>query len=147
MVIEALVSTVLSVLVPYVAKGGEEFAKEAGKAAFEKAKSLFQSLKTKLAGDKEASTVLENFEQKPARYQKILDDVLREKLTQDPALAADLEKHLKEMGPELEIIQKMKVGEKVTGLEADEMTGGGVKINQDIEQAKDVTGAKIKRIG
>jgi hypothetical protein len=147
MVVETLVSTVLSVLLPYVAKGGEEFAKEAGKGAFEKAKSLFQTLKAKLTGDKEVSVALENFEQKPARYQSILDEVLREKLSQDPALAADLERHLKEMGSELEIIQNMKVGEKVTGLEADEVTGGRVKINQYFEQAKDVTGAKVKRIG
>jgi hypothetical protein len=121
MVVETLVSTVLSVLLPYVAKGGEEFAKEGGKAAFEKAKSLFQTLKANLAGDKEASVALENFEQKPARYQSILDEVLREKLSQDSTLADELEKHLKELGPELVVIQKMKVGEKVTGLEAEEM--------------------------
>jgi hypothetical protein len=147
MVVEALVSTVLSVLSPYVAKGGEEFAKEAGKAAFEKAKSLFQTLKTKFSGDKEASGALENFEQKPARYQPILDEVLREKLSQDPALAAELEKHLQEMRPELEIIQKMKVGKKVTGLEADEMRGGKATIDQDMEQAEDVIGVKIKKFG
>jgi hypothetical protein len=147
MLVETLVSTVVSVLLPYVAKGGEEFVKEAGKAAFEKVKSLFQTLKAKLTGDKEASEALENFEQKPARYQSVLEQVLSDKLSQDPALAAELEKHLKEMGPELQIIQKMKKGEKVTGLEADEMAGGKAKISQDIEEAKDVIGAKIKKIG
>src|ERR1700676_5037413 len=111
MVVETLVSTVLSVLLPYVAKGGEEFAKEAGKAAFEKARTLLQTLKAKFATDMEASEALSNFEQKPARYQAVLDDVLKEKSSQYPALAAELEEHIKELGPQLEIVQKMKVGE------------------------------------
>jgi hypothetical protein len=77
----------------------------------------------------------------------VLEDILQERLAEDEDLANELRRLLQDMGPELDIIQKIDVGENVIGLEADEMTGGKAKIEQDIKEAKNVTGAKIKRIG
>jgi len=145
--ISTLVGSVMGVLMPYVVKGAEEFARLAGEAAYNKARHLLDTLKAKLAGDKEAIDGLTRLEEKPERYQPVVEDILKEKLSQDKDLAAELERLLKEMGPDLEIIQKIKVGEKVTGLEADEMVGGKAKVTQEIEEGKDVTGAKIKRMG
>ena len=39
---------------PYVTKGAEEFPQAAGEIAFNKARALFDTLKARLAGDKEA---------------------------------------------------------------------------------------------
>ncbi len=145
--VSTLVTGVMTVLMPYVTKGAEEFAKAAGDVAFRKAKGLIDTLRAKLAGDKEASESLTRLEEKPERYKPVVEDVLKEKLSQDTALAAEVERQLKDMAPELEIIQRIKGGEAVTGLEADEVTGGRVKVTQDIEQGKNITGAKIKRLG
>ena len=142
-----LVSGIMTVLMPYVAKGAEEFAQLAGAAAYSKAQNLFHTLKEKLASDEEARDSLSRFEEKPERYRPVLEDILQEKLAEDEDLANELKKLLQGMGPDLEIIQKINVGENVIGLEADEMAGGKAKIKQDIKEAKNVTGAKIKRIG
>ncbi len=141
-----LVTNVMTVLIPYVTKGAEEFARLLGEATYNKAKNLFDILRTHLSGDKEASYSFDCFQEKPKRYQPVVEDILKEKLAQDHAFAADLEDILKEMGPELSIVQRMQVGEKITGLEADEMAGGTATITQEIDQATDVVGARIKRI-
>lgn len=147
MTIEALAATVLSVLLPYVTKGGEQFAKEAGKAAFAKVKELFNTLQSGWSDDKEASDALTNFEKKPARYQAPLQEILNEKLAADEKLQSLLSRFVTEMGPHLEIVQKMKVGKGITGLDADEMTSGTARIDQEMEQGENVVGVKIKRIG
>lgn len=84
---------------------------------------------------------------KPERYQPVLEDILNEKLAQDKDFADELAHLLKEMGPTLEIVQKMKEAEDVTGLEAEDMSRSKAKVRQDIEKAEKVTGAKIDRIG
>jgi hypothetical protein len=142
-----LATKAMAVLLPYVAKSGEEFAKAAGQDAYKKSKGLFEYLKRKFSGDLEAAENLKRFEEKPERYAPIVEDILKEKLSQDKVLAEEMDRLLKEMGPGLEIIQRMKIGEKITGLEADEVVSGKAKVIQDLEQARDVTGAKIKRLG
>jgi len=41
----------------------------------------------------------------------------------------------------------MKTAEDVVGLQPDEMNRGAVKVNQEIDEARNVKGAEIKRIG
>jgi hypothetical protein len=142
-----LAAKVVDVLAPYVAKGGEEFARLAGQAAYEKCKTLLDTLKNSWYGDNEASTNLKLFSDKPERYKPVMEDILKEKLDKDKELAADIQEILADIGPELEIIQRIKVGENVIGIEADEVAGVKAKITQVIDQGKDITGAKIKRLG
>jgi len=142
-----LTASVMTVLMPYAAKGAEEFAKSVGKDAYEKIKSLLGILKIRWAGDKEARDILAHFEEKPQRYQIALEDILMEKLAQDKELAKDLVNQLNSMGPELEIIQKMEEGRRVTGLEAEEMNRGRVSVYQDIERGEDISGGRFGRIG
>jgi hypothetical protein len=146
-IITSLVTNVITVLSPFVAKGAEEFAKAAGKGAYEKAKNLLTTLKKRWSGDKEATNQLENFEKKPERYQPVLEDILTEKLSQDKDLADELTQILKEMGPTLEVIQKMKEAENVIGIEAKRITRGKAKSEQEIEKAKNVIGQKYDQIG
>src|SRR5436305_1877666 len=123
----------MSVLAPYAVTGANAFAKSAGMAAYQKTTALFGTLKARWAGDKEATETLARFEEKPERYHPVLEDILKEKLAQDKELAAELATLLDEMGPSLEVIQKMEVGWKVTGLEAKKMSGGRASVRQDIE--------------
>lgn len=142
-----LASDVVSVLIPYLSKGADEFAKEAGKAAFARTKNLLETIKKRWSGDKEATTSLELFEEKPIRYESAIRDILKERLEYDDEFAVQLQKTLDNMRPEIEIIQKMKVGEKIIGLDADEMPKCRATVTQEIDQAKDVTGARIRKIG
>jgi len=142
-----LAANVVAVLAPYVAVGAQEFARNVGKEAYEKAKTMLTALRAKWAGDKEATDALTRFEEKPERYAPVLEDVLNEKLAEDKELAMVLSTLLNEMGPSLEVVQKMEEGRRVTGLEAEEMTEGRATVNQDIGRGEDVTGAKIRRIG
>ena len=138
---------VLTVLTPYLVKGAKEFVSVAGDVACEKASGMLQKLKQRWAGDKEASTSLEQFEQKPERYKPVIEDILKEKLTNDESLSRELSTMLQDMGPTLEIIQKMDEGRNVTGVEAKELNKGRVGVTQEIKKADGVTGAKIDRIG
>ena len=143
----SLAANVVAVLAPYVAVGAQEFVRNAGKGAYEKTKTMFAALRAKWTGDEEATDALTRFKDKPERYAPVLEDVLREKLTEDKELAMVLTTLLNEMGPSLEVVQKMEEGRRVTGLEAEEMTGGRATVNQDIGTGEDVTGARIHRIG
>ena len=143
----SLAANVVAVLAPYAAVGAQEFAKNVGKEAYEKAKTMLAALRAKWARDEEATDALNRFEEKPERYAPVLEDVLKEKLAEDKELAAVLSTLLNEMGPSLEVVQKMEEGRKVTGIEAEEMAGGSATVNQDMGRGEDVTGAKIRRIG
>jgi hypothetical protein len=143
----SLAANVVAVLAPYAAVGAQEFARNVGKEAYEKAKTMLAALRAKWARDEEATDALNRFEEKPERYAPVLEDVLKEKLAEDKELAAVLSKLLNEMGPSLEVVQKMEEGRRVTGLEAEEMAGGSATVNQDMGRGEDVTGAKIRRIG
>ena len=142
-----LAANVMTVLMPYAAMGAQEFAKSAGKEAYEKAKSLLGTLKARWTGDEEATDAVARFEEKPERYRPVLEGILEEKITQDEQLAAELATLLEEMGPSLEVVQRMEEGRRITGLEAEQMSGGRARVRQDIGRGEDVTGARIGRIG
>ena len=143
----SLAANVVAVLAPYAAVGAQEFARNVGKEAYEKAKGMLATLRAKWAGDEEATDALTRFEEKPERYAPVLEDVLKEKLAEDKELAMVLSTLLSEMGPSLEVVQRMEEGRRVTGLQAEEMVGGRATVNQDIGMGEDVTGARIRRIG
>ena len=142
-----LASKVLDFLVAYVSVGSQEFVRGVGKAAFEKAKNLLAALKTKWTEDQEAKGVLEDFEEDPQRHRLALENCLQATLSQDSDFATQLDTFVREMGPTIAILQRMGSGTRVSGLIADEITSGEVTVAQEIEQADNVTGAKIKRIG
>src|SRR5215210_1288847 len=58
----SLAANVVAVLAPYVAVGAQEFVRNAGKDAYEKAKTMLASLKAKWTGDEEATDALTRFE-------------------------------------------------------------------------------------
>ena len=132
---------------PYVKKGAESISNAAAKDVYEKSKAVFEALKKRWTGDKEATETLVLFKEKPDRYKAAIEDLLREKLKQDKEFNEYMHKMLNDFEPELEIFQRLKTAENVTGLESEELIKGKVKVSQEIENAKNVTGTKIKRIG
>ena len=146
---ETLAASVVAFLIPYVKKGAEKIAEKVGKKAEEKMGELLETLKNRLSGDREASDQLGYFEKDPDTYKPVLEKILQRRMNQDKTLADELEKlvkEIKEAAPNLEVFIKMDDAENVTGIEADELTGRA-KAELDIKKGKNVTGAKIKRIG
>jgi len=88
--ISTLVPAVMALLAPFVAKGAEEFARTAGKAAAEKAGALLRTLRERWSKDDEAKDALTKFEQKPERYRPVVEDILTEAVKADPAFAQAL---------------------------------------------------------
>jgi hypothetical protein len=73
-------------------------------------------------------------------------------MIQDKNLTSELEGLIKELGPTLEIIQKMKIVEgKVNAGEIGEVVGKAkIKVVQEAKEIKEkgeMTGPKIKKIG
>ena len=145
--IKNIVDEVMGALVPYVAKGAEEFTRSAGKAAFNKVKNLLSTLKKRWSGDKEATENLALFEEEPHRYKALLEEMLKKKLAKDLKLSTKLARIIKEVGPTVEIIQKMEQAENVVGLKGKEIKKGKITISQKTKKAKDVTGLEIEKIG
>jgi hypothetical protein len=119
----------------------------AGKEAYEKTKNLFSTLKGRWADNEEATSTLENFAKKPERYEPVLKSILEEELKTDTDFRMNLDQQLSDIGPYIEVIQKVRRGEDITGVEADELRRGTVKVNQDMDEVKQVVGAKIKTLG
>jgi hypothetical protein len=149
MELASLITAVMTVITPFVKKGAEEFIASAGKDAYEKAKTIFNRLKERWTGDedKEALSLLSNFEKRPDRYHLILEEVLQEKLGQDKELFNQLSLLFQEIAPKLEVIQNMNEAEDVTGLKANKMNKGTAKVIQDINQGRNILGAEIDSIG
>lgn len=142
-----IATAALAILAPFARKSAEEFMRAAGEVGYERAKRLFATLKERWSGDEEASTVLTQFERKPGRYQGVLEEVLKEKLEADPGLTSELDQQLRDFGPELQVIQRMGVGEDVTGAEIGDVREGRIGVEQEIEEAKRVIGARIGTVG
>lgn len=146
-IIAGIGAKVADILLPLVKKGAQQFAKEVGVAACEKAESMLKALRVRLSGDKTATDMLSEFEKDPEGYRPVLEKIIQKKVDQDNDLATELIKLLKDMGPTLKVIQKMKEAEDVTGMEAEEMTEGSVEVVEEFEKAKKIIGVKIGRIG
>lgn len=146
-IVVSLAENVMAILMPYAAKTAKEFIGMAGEVGYERARALFARLKAKWTGDTGSTVILENFDKQPEQFKPAMQAVLQQKLSEDHELQEELSQMIEEMGPILEIIQRMDEGQNVTGLEADEVASGRVSITQEVKKGKDVTGAKLGRIG
>lgn len=98
--IGALASGVVAVLAPYLAKAGEEFAKEVGKAASSKMGDLYQAVKARLHGHPAAAEALTDLEATPddEDAQAALRLQLKKQMEADRAFADTLRRLLEEIG-------------------------------------------------
>lgn len=140
-------TTVMSILMPYVAKKAEEFIKIAGKAAYNRAQKLLATLKAKWAGDKEATDQLALFEQDPNRHWQAVEDTLTKRLAKDRNLAAELKQVIEQMGPKLTVIQEMDEAKEVIAARIRHVVKGTVDITQRAKKGEDVTGVDIDTFG
>jgi hypothetical protein len=96
--ISAISAAVVALLSPYLAKAGEEVAKQASTAAWKKLAEIHQMIKARFKKEKDdfPAKTLEQFEKNPEKRKGALQDVLVEILEKDPDLATSLLNLLKE---------------------------------------------------
>jgi len=143
----AVATSVLAVIVPYVSSGAEGFAQQAGKVAFGKAGDLLEAVAKRWKGDQEAEQTLELFRRNPDRYASVVSDLFLINLEADPVFAAEVRKRLDSLGPHIEVIQTIKVAERVTGARVKGMKAGKIKVDQTVDEATDLTGVDIDKLG
>ena len=98
--IGALASGVVATLAPYLAKAGEEFAKEVGKTASGKIGALYQAVRARFRGRTAAAEALADVEATPGDEdaQAALRLQLKKQMATDPAFADTLRQLLEEIG-------------------------------------------------
>ena len=144
---EALAAAVVGLVSPYLVKGVEEFAKATGEAAFDKVQALVERLQEWWSGDPVANATAANLATNPKKYSEILSDLLRDRLLRDQQFARDIQGLVDASGPYVEVIQRMEIAEGVTGADIREIVGGHLSVTQEVENAQDVTGVKVDRLG
>lgn len=144
---EVLAATVISIISPYLAKGAEEFAKTAGKAAFDGAKALVDRLSRWWKDEPVANAAATSIKSDPEHYSKLLGSELERALSKDESLAHDLRALVDQLGPSVDVIQKMEVARGVTGADIGTLLSGQVRVNQEIRDAQNVTGFKADKVG
>ena len=143
-----LAGSAMAMLAPYVKKGAEELVGAVADVAYGKAKQLIARLKEKWSGDKEATAVLEEFEQKPAVYQAVLEDTLKTKLSADTQFRGELQELLQKMGATVEVNLVATDGDEATGVQAGNVRAGAkVKVDMQTKNVKKSTGATLGDIG
>lgn len=144
---DPLIAPVLAAITSYVSTQTEELLNKVGDLAFANAKAIFLKLKERWRGDELAARELETFEKEPKVYAPVVEARLDQKLHEDPELRAELKQLVNDIGPQIEVMQKMAHGQGIIGVEADHMTRGTANVRQEITEATDVVGAKFKSIG
>jgi hypothetical protein len=144
---EVLAATVISIISPYLVKGAEGFATTAGKAAFEGAKALADRLARWWKDEPVANAAATSIKSDPEHYSKLLGTELQRALTKDQSLANDLRALVDQLGPLVDVIQKIEVARGVTGADIRNLVGGQVRVNQEIRDAQNVTGFKADKVG
>jgi hypothetical protein len=145
--VATLVTNVIIVLAPFVSKSADEFAGRVGGAAYEKAKAILSTLKQKWSKDEDATTTLALFEKKPERYQRALEDILGENLSQDEDLKAKLTHILEDMGPTIEVLIQMDEAENVKAGKFGDVKRGHITHTVEIKKGKDIEGPAFGSVG
>lgn len=144
---EALAAAAISIVGPYLAKGAETFAQEAGKQAFEAARALAERLQRWWSHEPVAAAAAENLAADPKRYGTVLGDQLAADLAQDEGFAQEVQGLVDGVGPQIEVVQRIEIAHGVTGADIEELVRGSVRVEQDVHEADDLTGYKGKRVG
>lgn len=88
---EIVVAEVVAILGRYAIDKGEALLKDAGQAAADAARNLYDTVIARLKDDPATKVIAEGFETKPDGYQQPVEDALQKKVDADPALAAQLQ--------------------------------------------------------
>jgi len=145
-----LAAAVIALLKPFATKAADQFAGEAGRAVWDKTAALLTRLRSALTKDPAVRDGVDEFVREPDAQADAAQALLAQEFQRDPALRAEIEAliaDIKRAGPQVAVVQQMKVAEDVVGIEARRMSRGSASVRQDADHAVRMTGAKIDEIG
>jgi hypothetical protein len=157
-----LATSAVAILTPFLKKGAEKFAEElggeagkkVGEAVVDKTKKLYDKLKEKISGNREAASNLELFEINPENedYAQNFQKVLAKELDKDKNFAEELDKQIKEIkqsNPQVKAIVERAEAENLTGIKVGSIRGGSSVEAQirDSKATKDMTVIDVDEIG
>lgn len=145
--LEVLVPLLMGALFKVVDKVGEGALDAVGDVAKDTAASVFAKVKSWWSGDASASDDLAKFEAEPDIYQPVVQARLLKKLAAEPEMQAELAAMMTQAGPQVEVFQTVAAAHGITGAKIEEMLRGRVYVEQNVQNASDVTGVDIKRLG
>ena len=98
MEISAIAAATIAILSPYMTKAGEEVAKKAANAAWEKASEIHQAVKAKFLSNnvKSSRQLMEQYEKDPKENKSKMEAALAEVLESDPKFTEKLLELLKQ---------------------------------------------------
>jgi hypothetical protein len=141
-----LAAGAIALLSPYLAKAGAEFAGEAGKAAWQLASRLLGRIRLAVQGSPPERQALEQFAAGASGSAAPAQAMLQGVLQADPQLAEDVSqllREVKQLGPAVVVVQRIKEAEDAVGVEARRLRAGSVEVTQEIEKGKNITGVRI----
>jgi hypothetical protein len=137
-----IATAALTVLAPYAKNAGRELVKTVGEVALDQAKGMLTWLKGRFAGDPVAASDLSRFEADPDNFEPGLKATIQQKVKADPAFAAELKKRVDEIGPQIDVFQRIKDGKLAVGVQATNIQSGTVSVTQDAERVDEVIGVR-----
>jgi hypothetical protein len=142
-----LATAAVTALTPYLAKAGEQFAKEAGKQGFAIGEAILKALWGRWRGKQEAETRLDRFIQDPEAGREGLTMALVAEVASDKTFAEALQTLLQGGSPAVFVDQTAGDVKELTGAEINEMIRGRLTVHQNVEKGDKITGAKIEKLG
>ena len=139
--------TLVSVLTPFFIKGGEQFAAEAGRSAFQKVESLWNRITSQFHGDKTITKDLSDFRENPGRNASILADDLHQEMEKNEDFASDLIKILNDLGPSINIIQEFDEAKNIVGIRIAKFRNGSLYVEQRGKKGENLLGGHIEEVG
>jgi hypothetical protein len=116
-------------------------------AAKDTAGGIVARIRSWWAADSSASGDLERFEAEPDVYEPVVQARLVKKLTAEPGKQAEFAALMEQGGPQVEVFQAIASAHGITGAKIKAMTSGRVQVDQRIQDAGDVKGVDIERLG
>lgn len=144
---EVLVPLLMGALLNVVGKAGEGALSAVEDVAKDTAAGIFAKIKSWWSGDASASDDLAKFEAEPDIYQPVMQARLLKKLAAEPEMHAELAAMIAQTGPQVEVFQTVAAAHGITGAKVEEMVRGRLYVEQNVQNASDVTGVDIKRMG
>jgi hypothetical protein len=137
----------MGALLRVVGKVGDGVLGAVEETAKDAATSLFAKVKAWFSADDAAADDLRKFEAEPDIYTPVIEARLVKKLTAEPAMQAEFAALLDDLGPQVEVFQTIAEAHGITGAKVDEIIRGRVHVDQRVDNASDVVGVEIKRMG
>ena len=81
------------------------------------------------------------------KYSPIVAGLLAYELTENTSFADEVRSLIDEVGPHIDVVQRIEIAHGVTGAEIDELVRGTINVEQDVTEAHNLTGFKAKKVG